>query len=311
MKGVVIKSTGSWYTVDADDEKIYQCRIVGKFRTKGIESTNPVSVGDKVEFKLEDDGRGVINKIHDRKNYIIRKSVKLSKRSHILAANVDQAIMMVTLAAPKTYTAFIDRFLVTAEAYHVPAILIFNKIDLYDDAGREELKQLMDVYEEIGYPCYLVSATEKINIEPVKEALKDKVSLITGHSGVGKSTLINLIEPGLNLKTAKISESHDTGLHTTTFAEMHKLSEGGYIIDTPGLKAFGLIDFEKEELFHRFPEMRKYMDECKFHNCVHINEPGCAVKRAVGDGEIAEWRYMNYLDMYEEDEKETYRGPGY
>jgi ribosome biogenesis GTPase / thiamine phosphate phosphatase len=311
MKGIVIKSTGSWYSVRLDDGEQIEARIKGKFRLKGIRTTNPIAVGDVVHLSEEDDGTAVINEIEKRKNYIIRKSINLSKKSHILAANIDQAILIVTISQPKTYTAFIDRFLITAEAYHIPTVIVFNKIDLYSDQEKGTLSFLKKSYEKIGYQCLEVSATEKTNLGRVIEIMKDKVSMVSGHSGVGKTTLLNCIEPELSLKTNEISEMHKAGKHTTTFAEMFKLSFGGYIIDTPGIKAFGLIEFKKEELSHYFLEMRERLKDCNFNNCLHINEPKCAIKEAVENDEILGFRYQNYLGMYNDDEDENYRGLGY
>jgi ribosome biogenesis GTPase len=307
MQGTVTKSTGSWYWVRTIEGNLYECRIRGKFRIQGIKSTNPVAVGDKVDFDIEPNkNTGVINKIHDRTNYIIRKSVNLSKQTHIIAANIDTAFLMVTLQSPRTYTAFIDRFLATAEAYHIHAVLLFNKIDSYTDQHLIEMEILKDVYQEIGYTCIEISATEKINITTVKELMKDKTSLFTGHSGVGKSTLINVIEPTLNLKTKPVSDIHKQGLHTTTFAEMHPLSFGGYIIDTPGIKGFGVVDFTKEEVGDYFPEIFALKEKCKFNNCLHIKEPKCAVIDALEKEEIAPSRYYNYLQLLEE-ESSPYR----
>ncbi len=311
MKGIVIKSTGSWYAVRLTNGEVVNARIKGKFRMKGIKSTNPIAVGDNVVLKKEEDGTAVISAIEKRKNYIVRKSVNLSKRSHILAANVDQAILIVTLSQPKTYTEFIDRFLVSAEAYHIPTIIIFNKIDIYSDKEKEELSFLKYSYENIGYKCLEVSATENINIDSVTAIMKNKVSVVSGHSGVGKTTLLNTIEPALDLKTSEISEMHLQGKHTTTFAEMFELHFGGYLIDTPGIKAFGLIDFKKEELSHYFLEMRDLLNDCHFNNCVHVNEPKCAVKDALENDEIFAFRYNNYLSIYKDDDDENYRGLGY
>ena len=311
MKGIVIKSTGSWYVVRLDDGEKVDARIKGKFRLKGIKSTNPIAVGDVVTLKKEEDGTAVISDIDKRKNYIVRKSINLSKRSHIIAANVDQAILIVTLSQPKTYTAFIDRFLVSAEAYHIPTTIVFNKIDVYTKEEMDELAFLKHSYEKVGYTCLEVSATEKTNIESVINLMKDKVSVVSGHSGVGKTTLLNTVEPGLNLKTSEISEMHQQGKHTTTFAEMFELNFGGFLIDTPGVKAFGLIDFKKEELSHYFLEMRKLLNDCHFNNCVHKNEPKCAVKDALENDEISAFRYNNYLSIYDDDEDENYRGLGY
>ena len=311
MKGVVIKSTGSWYVVRLENGEHIDARIKGKFRIKGIKSTNPIAVGDIVVLKEEEDGTAVISGIDKRKNYIIRKSVNLSKRSHILAANVDQAILIVTLSQPKTYTAFIDRFLVSAEAYHIPTTIVFNKIDLYTADEKDELSYLKHCYEKIGYKCLEVSALEQTNIDAVKAIMKGKVSVVSGHSGVGKTTLLNTVEPNLDLKTSEISEMHQQGKHTTTFAEMFELNFGGFLIDTPGIKAFGLIDFKKEELSHYFLEMRGLLNDCHFNNCVHVNEPKCAVKDALENDEISAFRYNNYLSIYKDDEDENYRGLGY
>ena len=311
MKGVVIKSTGSWYVVRLENGEPVNARIKGKFRMQGIKTTNPVSVGDIVTMAKEDDGTAVINAIADRKNYIIRKSVNLSKRSHIIAANVDQAILVVTLSQPQTFTAFIDRFLVSAEAYHIPTIIIFNKIDVYTPSELEELAYLKAVYTQIGYQCIEASATENINIDLIKKVMKGKVTVVSGHSGVGKSTLLNTIESKLDLKTSEVTDSHKLGKHTTTFAEMFELSFGGFIIDTPGIKAFGLIDFDKNELSHYFIEMRGLLDGCQFNNCVHINEPKCAIKDAIEEHIVAPFRYKNYVSMFKDDEDENYRGLGY
>jgi len=306
MKGVVIKSTGSWYTVLSETATI-ECRIKGVFRIKGIKSTNPIAVGDDVEFEMEVDGRGVIHAIGERKNYIIRKSINLSKQSHILAANVDQALLIVTLAFPRTSTGFIDRFLLTAEAYHIPTVIIFNKVDLFlqDERSMEELNDFIALYERIGYKCYKVSATEKLDIEILKTITKDKTSLVAGHSGVGKSTLVNAMDANLDLKVGEISDAHSKGKHTTTFAEMHPLNYGGFIIDTPGIKELGLVDMEKEEIANYFPEMHAIKNQCKFNNCVHINEPKCAVIAAVERGEIALSRYGSYLGIMHGEELET------
>jgi len=312
MTGVVIKSTGSWYIIrEDDDHKIYECRIRGKFRMSGIKSTNPVTVGDIVDFDLEKNSqKGIITKIHDRKNYIIRKSVNLSKQTHIIAANIDQVFLLITLDNPPTYTPFIDRFLATAEAYSIPAILIFNKIDIYDKKLAEQKQQLEKIYRAIGYECLDISAIEKVNIGKLKIMMKDRVSMFSGHSGVGKSTLINTIYPQLGLKTAEISTQHKQGQHTTTFAEMFSLPFGGYIIDTPGIKGFGVVDFEKDEIGDFFPEIFALKQHCKFNNCLHVNEPNCAVKTAVENGEIAKSRYHNYLQLLE-GEQENYRVDDY
>ncbi len=299
MKGVVIKSTGSWYTVLTESKTIFECRIKGLFRIKEIKSTNPIAVGDKVDFEMEEDGRGVIHAIEDRKNYIIRKSINLSKQSHIIAANVDQALLIVTLASPRTSAGFINRFLLTAEAYHIPTSIIFNKMDLVeeDKTAMKELDEFIAIYQKIGYDCHKVSATKKINIDLLKQLTKDKVTLISGHSGVGKSTLVNALDPNLHLRVGEISDAHAKGKHTTTFAEMHQLAYGGSIIDTPGIKELGLVDMEKEEITDYFPEIRGLKNQCKFNNCLHLNEPKCAVIEAVEKGEIAESRYNSYLGI--------------
>jgi ribosome biogenesis GTPase len=299
MEGLVTKSTGSWYQVKTPGGERFDCRIKGKFRIKGIMTTNPIAVGDVVDFELEPElGTGVITNLHPRKNYIIRKSINLSKQAQILAANLDQAFLIVTLASPRTSLGFIDRFLVTAEAYDIPASLIFNKLDLFSDEGLEILAGHKAIYENIGYPCYEVSALDGSNVDQIAELIKDKITLFSGHSGVGKSSLINALLPDLKLRTTEISEWHDKGVHTTTFAEMFELPHGGYIIDTPGIREFGVIDIEKNELSHFFPEMRTRLNQCKFNSCRHINEPGCAVIKAVENGEIELSRYESYISIY-------------
>jgi len=307
MTGVVTKSTGSWYTVRTANDDLIKCRIKGKFRISGIKSTNPVTVGDIVDFELEErDENGIIHKIHDRKNYIIRKSVNLSKQTHIIAANIDQAFLLVTLKDPVTFTSFIDRFLATAEAYSITAIILFNKIDIYDKELLKQKQDLEKIYRAIGYECLDVSAKEDINIGKLRMIMKDRVNMFSGHSGVGKSTLINKISPELNLKTAEISIQHKQGQHTTTFAEMFKLSFGGYIIDTPGIKGFGVVDFDEEEIGDFFPEIFALKQHCKFNNCLHTNEPNCAVKEAVDSEKIAFSRYRSYLQLLA-GEDENYR----
>ena len=307
MQGIVTKSTGSWYIVRTDEGHYTQCRIRGKFRMEGIKSTNPVAVGDVVEFELEPQKEtGVIQKIHPRKNYIIRKSVNLSKQTHIIAANIDQAFLLITIANPVTMTSFIDRFIATAEAYSIPVILLFNKVDSYTEIQLQELEQLKDIYEDIGYECIDISAVTGRNVDLVKELMKDQVSLFSGHSGVGKSTLINLIEPTLNLKTTIVSVQSGQGQHTTTFAEMFELSFGGFIIDTPGIKGFGVVDFKKQEVSDYFPEIFHFKQYCKFNNCLHLEEPGCAVLEAVEQDEIAFSRYRSYVQLLENDD--NYRG---
>jgi ribosome biogenesis GTPase len=307
--GVVYKSTGSWYTVKAENGTFYECRIKGKFRIKGIKSTSPVSVGDHVQFDVEtkgDETIGIITKIGERENYIIRKSVNLSKQTHIIAANIDVAFLLVTLNNPPTFTSFIDRFLVTAEAYEIKAVLLFNKIDTYNEDELLEVKLLAVLYRSIGYECLGISAHTGKNVDKVKEMMKDKVSMFSGHSGVGKSTLVNTIEPNLNLKTTQISNQHMQGQHTTTFAEMFDLSFGAQIIDTPGIKGFGIVEVDKEELGGYFPEFFKLKEHCKFNNCLHLEEPHCAVKDALEAEEIAWSRYRSYLQMIE-GEEEHYR----
>lgn len=301
MRGLVTKSTGSWYEVLADDNKVYKCRIKGKFRTKDIKTTNPIAVGDWVAIKLEKEAEpytAIIDDLYERRNYIIRKSINLSKQAQIIAANIDQAFLIVTLASPFTSLGFIDRFLVTAEAYDVPAGLVFNKLDLFSEAGLDILHEYEAIYQTIGYPCYAVSAREGTNIDTVADLLRDKTTLISGHSGVGKSTLINAIHPAAEMRTAHISEWSDKGRHTTTFAEMIMLPDGGRLIDTPGIRELGVIDIEPWELGHFFPEMRALMNDCRFNDCRHINEPGCAVLAALEMESIAPSRYESYLSIY-------------
>ncbi|WP_461532300.1 ribosome small subunit-dependent GTPase A [Sinomicrobium sp.] len=313
MTGTVYKSTGSWYTVKTAEAQTYECRIKGKFRIRGIKSTNPVAVGDVVDFTLETEvegNTGVITHIHDRKNYIVRKSVNLSKQKHIIASNIDQVFLLVTLKNPMTLTTFIDRFLVTAEAYDIDTVLLFNKSDQYDEEELLEVKYLANMYRDIGYECLGVSALTGKNTDKLKAYMKDKVSVFSGHSGVGKSTLINAVEPGLDLKTAEISEQHRQGQHTTTFAEMFDLSFGARIIDTPGIKGFGIIDMEKEEIGDYFPEFFARKGECRFNNCLHLEEPHCAVKQGLEDGEISWSRYKSYLQILE-GEAENYRTDNY
>ncbi|RLD48263.1 MAG: ribosome small subunit-dependent GTPase A [Bacteroidetes bacterium] len=297
QKGVVVRSTGSWYMVLSETGEKVDCKIKGRFRIKGIRATNPVAVGDVVDFHLSVSGDGVITRIHERKNYIIRKATNLSKATHIIASNLDQAIVIVSLVMPRTSTGFIDRFLVTAEAYHIPVFIIFNKYDLYDEKVKGQLVYYVDVYQGAGYNCLVTSVPDRLHLEDFREILHNRKSLLVGHSGVGKSALINAIDPKLNLKEGQISEYHEKGKHTTTFAEMLELGFGGYIIDTPGIKEFGLVEFEKEELGQRFPEMRQRMHNCRFNDCLHVDEPGCAVLSALEKGEIAEFRYLNYLNM--------------
>lgn len=309
MTGLVYKSTGSWYTVKAENGDFYECRIKGKFRIKGIKSTNPVAVGDIVDFELEETSdtiTGLIHTIHERKNYIVRKSVNLSKQVHIIASNIDKVFLLVTINNPVTTTSFIDRFLVTAEAYGIEAIIIFNKIDTFTEETLDEQLYLQYVYSNIGYKCLRVSSTKDKGIEELKEIMKDNVSMFSGHSGVGKSTLINKLQPSLNLKTKEISEQHSQGQHTTTFAEMFDLDFGASIIDTPGIRGFGVVDMEKAEVGDYFPEFFALKDQCKFNNCLHKDEPHCAVKAALENDEIAWSRYRSYIQILE-GEDEHYR----
>jgi len=305
MIGKVYKSTGSWYTVKAKDDDFYDCRIKGKFRIKGIKSTNPVAVGDDVVFEIEkigDETIGIINEILDRKNYIVRKSVKLSKQNHIIASNLDQAFLIITIKNPKTYTVFIDRFLATAEAYDIPAVLLFNKIDSYTDDELLEVKYMAALYRDIGYTCIGISAKTGKSVDKVRELMIGKTSMFSGNSGVGKSTLINTLEPQLNIKTTEISEQHSQGQHTTTFAEMFDLSFNARIIDTPGIRGFGIFDMEKDEIGDYFPEFFKLKSDCKFNNCLHIDEPKCAVKTALEKNEVTWSRYKSYVQMVAGDE---------
>ena len=309
MTGTVYKSTGSWYTVKTRNGKTFECRIKGKFRLKGIKSTNPIAVGDHVDFQLETKNEkttGIISGIHDRKNYIIRKSVKLSKQTHIIASNLDQLFLLITLKNPLTYTSFIDRFLVTAEAYSIKTILLFNKIDSYDEEELLEVRYLASIYRKIGYECIEISALTGQNIDKVKSLMKDKVSMFAGNSGVGKSTLVNAIEPSLDIKTKETSQQHMQGQHTTTFAEMFDLSFGAKIIDTPGIRGFGVVDMDPEEVGDYFPEFFALKQDCKFNNFLHVKEPKCAVKEALENDEVAYSRYRSYLQILE-GEDEVYR----
>lgn len=296
MKGTVARATGIYYTVFTEDHQWVECTLKGKFRVQGIKTTNPIAVGDHVVVQATDN-TGVILEIGERKNYIIRKATKLSKETHMVAANLDQAVLIASLQQPRTSTGFIDRFLVTAEAYHIPAIIVFNKVDLYDDESHENLDYYMDTYKKATYNCLATSVTGKKNLGEFAKVIENKVSLLAGHSGVGKSALINAIEPGLKLKEGSISAYHSKGKHTTTFAEMFPLKAGGFIIDTPGIKEFGLVEFETAELGQRFPEFRKLMHRCRFNNCLHSGEPGCAVLKAIENGDISEFRYKNYFNM--------------
>ena len=307
MRGLVYKSTGSWYTVKEENSGVfYQCRIKGKMRLKGIKNTNPVAVGDYVAFQQEEGLQGVITAVEERQNYIIRKSVNLSKQTHIIAANIDLAFLVVTLNNPPTSTTFIDRFLVTAEAYSIKTVLLFNKVDTYTPDELAEVKYLAQLYRKVGYECIGISATTGKNIEKVKETMRGKTCVVSGHSGAGKSTLINAIAPKLALKTGEISLQHQQGQHTTTFAEMFDLPFGAHIIDTPGIKGFGMVEIDKHELTDYFPEFFALKEDCKFNNCLHTDEPHCAVKEALENDEIAWSRYKSYLQILEGDE-ESYR----
>ena len=307
MTGVVIKNTGSWYTVKTDSNQLVECKIKGNFRLKGIRSTNPVAVGDRVSITPNQEGTAFITSIEDRKNYIIRKSPNLSKQSHIIAANVDQAFLVVTINRPVTSTTFIDRFLASAEAYRVPVVLLFNKTDALEDEEREYQQMMIDLYETVGYQCLAISAANGSGMDKVRELLAGKTTVLSGNSGVGKSTLINSLLPDVQLKTAEISDAHNSGTHTTTFSEMLELPEGGYIIDTPGIKGFGTFDIEPEELTSYFKEIFHFSKDCRFNNCTHTHEPGCAVLKAVEEHYIAQIRYLSYLNMLEDKEEGKYR----
>ena len=309
MEGVVIKSTGKWYDVELENGERCKCRIRGKMRLSGLRTTNPIAVGDHVEVSEEEDDEGnrVILGFNERVNYIVRKSTNLSKQKQILAANVDMAYLMVTIHSPVTHLAFIDRFLVSAESFRIPVKILFNKIDILSEEDLEYVDALIYMYEQIGYQCMKISANDSKSVESLREEINGKQIMISGHSGVGKSTLINSLDPTLDLKTGEISKAHMQGQHTTTFAEMHKLQSGGYIIDTPGIRAFGIVDLDKAVISHYFPEMRALLNQCKYNNCLHLKEPGCAVKAAVENGQIFESRYHTYVQLMEEDESEIHR----
>ena len=308
MTGLVIRNTGSWYVVQADEGTLYDCKVKGNFRLRGIRSTNPVAVGDRVSISPQPDGRSaLIDDILDRRNYIIRRASNLSKQSHIIAANVDQAVLLVTIAHPETSTTFIDRFLASAEAYRVPVLLIFNKTDLYDAVERRRLDELCSLYSSLGYACRTCSALSGEGLDSVREALCGCVSLLSGNSGVGKSTLLNALLPEAEARTAEISSAHDSGMHTTTFSQMFFLPEGGALIDTPGIKGFGTFDMQREEVAHYFREIFATGADCRFGNCTHTHEPGCAVREAVDAGRIAATRYISYLSMLDDQDEDKYR----
>lgn len=309
MRGLIVRNTGSWYTVKTDDSQLFDCKVKGTFRLKGIRSTNPVAVGDVVTITPSPDGQtALIDGIEDRRNYIIRKASNLSKQSHIIAANVDMAALVATIAHPETSTTFIDRFLASAEAYRVPVLLIFNKTDLYDEDELKQMQELVALYRSIGYKCLTCSAEKGNGIDELQAELMNKTTLLSGNSGVGKSTLLNLLVPDADAKTAEISAAHDAGMHTTTFSQMFFLPQGGSLIDTPGIKGFGTFDMEREEVSHYFREIFKTSADCRFGNCTHTHEPGCAVLQAVAEGRIAESRFNSYLSMLEDKDEDRYRG---
>ena len=307
MHGTVIKNTGFWYTVLTDDGREVDSKVKGNFRLKGIRSTNPVAVGDGVEISVNAEGQALITAIDDRKNYIVRRSTNLSKQSHIIAANVDQAFLVITVAHPETATTFIDRFLASAEAYSVPVVLVFNKTDLLSDDEHRYQEMMVHLYETVGYECRQVSAATGEGTDTLRDLLGGRVTLLSGNSGVGKSTLLNLLIPGAGARVADISDAHDTGMHTTTFSEMMALPGGGWIIDTPGIKGFGSFDMEPEEIGSYFKEIFKFSKDCRFSNCTHTHEPGCAVRKAVEDHYIAESRYRSYLSMLQDKDENKYR----
>ncbi|GAB3575891.1 ribosome small subunit-dependent GTPase A [Spirosoma luteolum] len=299
--GLILRSTGSWYDIRNADGHIYQGRLKGKFKIKGLKVTNPIAVGDRVRFDVEDEveNTAIITDIEPRENYIMRQSVHKTAHGHMLAANLDQAVLLATLAMPRTSTGFIDRFLVSAESFRIPTTVVFNKADILTEDGLAFQQKIIELYESIGYPCLVTSATEGVGVDAFRALLDGKVTLLAGHSGVGKSSLVNAIAPGLNLRTNEVSSFANKGVHTTTFAEMFELAPDTFIIDTPGIKELGLMDTSRTEIGHYFPEMRERLNQCRYNNCLHINEPGCAVKDAVAEGDIAESRYMSYLSMME------------
>lgn len=307
MKGLVVKNTGSWYQVKTDDGRLVETKLKGNFRLKAIKSTNPVAVGDFVFIEENAEGTAFIYEIEDRKNYIVRRSSNLSKQSHVIAANIDQAFLIATVNYPATTTTFIDRFLATTEAYRIPALLFFNKMDRYSGEEQEYVDALIHLYETIGYACYKISALKEDDLSFMLDLLKNKTTLFSGHSGVGKSTLINRLKPDIQLRTREISEYHNKGMHTTTFSEMIGLPEGGYIIDTPGIKGFGVFDMESVEISHYFPEIFKFSATCRFNNCTHRREPGCAVLKALEEHYISESRYRSYLNILDDENEKKYR----
>lgn len=308
MTGLIIKNTGSWYVVRTDDGQLFDCKVKGNFRLKGIRSTNPVAVGDRVSISVQPDGvTALIESIEDRRNYIIRKASNLSKQSHIIAANVDVALLVVTVAHPITSTTFIDRFLASAEAYRIPVVLLFNKIDLLDEDERRYMEAVIYLYDSLGYPCVRLSALSGEGVEDIAALLKDKVALLSGNSGVGKSTLLNLLVPDAKAKTSEISLAHDSGQHTTTFSQLFDLPQGGAIIDTPGIKGFGTFDMERTEVGHYFKEIFQIGSECRFGDCTHTHEPGCAVLQALEEQRIAQSRYQSYLSMLDDKDEAKYR----
>lgn len=306
-KGIVIKSTGSRYRVLCGSGNIVECTIKGKFRIRELRTTNPVAVGDNVLFEFEKGGiTGVITELLERKNHLLRKASNLSKESQIIAANIDQLFLMITIILPETPVEFIDRFLITAEAYRVPACIIINKTDLYGDPEKERMEQIVLMYSKIGYECFLVSVKQNDGLDRLREKLKDRITLLAGNSGVGKTTLLNVLNPSLNLKTGEISDYHKQGKHITTFPEMHKMPFGGYVIDTPGMRGFGVVDMKRNEIYHFFPEIFRISKECRYNNCLHLDEPECAVRKAVDNGEIDQLRYRSYINILE-DENSKYR----
>lgn len=307
-EGLVIKSTGKWYEVKDETGKIIQCQVRGKIRLEGRSTTNPVAAGDLVDYVPENEDEGNIIRIHPRKNYIIRKSVNLSKEAQIIAANLDLAILLVTMTRPQTTPGFIDRFLVTADAYDIPVVLVFHKIDQFNENELDSTEMTIQNYEKIGYPCIKTSIPQLTGLEELRTLLQGKITLISGHSATGKSSLVNYFIPGKELRIGDVSEASNKGQHTTTFAEMHELPFGGYLVDTPGIKGFGLVDIPKDELHHHFKEFFALLPECKYHNCLHLNEPGCAVRKALDTGDVAASRYNSYVSMYhDEEERSVYR----